>query len=61
MNSASINQEDVITLLEADRYGHPREARLTRLGMLANLSGGIAPQADRFGHLKEPGPQKITR
>jgi hypothetical protein len=54
MNSASINQEDVITVLEADRYGHPRRARLTRLSILANHSRGIAPQADRFGHLKEP-------
>jgi hypothetical protein len=54
MNSASINQEDVITVLEADRYGHPRRARLTRLSMLANHSRGLAPQADRFGHLKEP-------
>ena len=54
MNVTSINQEDVIEAWEADRYGHPKKVRLTRLSILANHDWVMTPQADRFGHIKEP-------
>ena len=54
MNVTSINQEDVIEAWEADRYGHPKKARLTRRSILANHDWVMTPQADRFGHIKEP-------
>jgi len=53
MNVVSTNQEDDIAILEADRYGHPKQAYLRRLSIPANHNWGLAPQADRFGHIKE--------
>jgi hypothetical protein len=51
MNSTLINPENVIEVLEADRYGHPKKAHLMQLRIPANHNWVMAPQADRFGHI----------
>ena len=54
MNSKQIAQENTAALGRADQYGHPKRTRPTGANIQVKRGYPGFPQADRFGHVRNP-------